>query len=68
MFPGDIFDNTPPSKEPVNHKDLEMWANARGELQAFAKHLESRGITITAAQMRLAIKLSDALVAQRELE
>lgn len=68
MFPGDIFDNTPPSNEPVNRKDVEMWTQARVELQAFAKFLEGKGISVTAAQMRLAIKLSDALVAQRELE
>lgn len=43
-----------------NDEVLRLWPQASAELAGFAAHLEARGSTLMAAQLRMAIGLADA--------
>lgn len=57
MTPSDIFDPSLPGLVPKH--DKATWDQARGELLAFASHLQARGSGITASQLVLAIARAD---------
>lgn len=65
MTPNDMFAVPPDSEFISDERVKSLWPQARGELWAYAKVLESRGITITAAQLRMAILLADEAVNNR---
>ena len=56
----EMFQENNPGSDQVTEADkLNLWPQPRGELLGFALHLERRGATLTAAQLRLAVAMAD---------
>lgn len=64
MIPAYMFhdDNSQGHSLAEHASATEDWPQARGELLGFAMHMERKGQTITAMQLRVAIEYADRYI------